>query len=139
MPKELCIFNSPYWCSHSSYSERFLPKFLFYRNTEMQYSYATATNCLWCRLCVLQCHVPDCGKTFSTVYNLRTHIKLHDRLCSEVCQVSGCEAKFSTRRRLDSHMKEQHPANKSYRCHNQSSITVILLCAVGIFGDRNSN
>jgi len=63
----------------------------------------------------VQCHIPDCGKTCSTIYNLRTHIKLHDRDCKEACQVPGCAAKFSTRWLLDNHMKEQHPTYNTYR------------------------
>lgn len=64
----------------------------------------------------VQCHIPDCGKTFSTIYNLRTHIKSHDRVCNEACQILGCTAKFSTRQLLEDHMKQQHPADKPYRC-----------------------
>ena len=49
------------------------------------------------------------------MYNLRTHIKLHDRVCSEVCRIPGCGAKFATNQLLCDHMKKQHSNDKQYR------------------------
>lgn len=60
------------------------------------------------------CH--DCNKKFTTIYNLRTHLKQHERPMTEVCPIGGCEQKFQTRRDLDRHMKTHEGVEKTYKC-----------------------
>ena len=62
-----------------------------------------------------QCSVEGCGRKFTTVYNLNSHVRLHERPCSEVCPEPGCGASFPTKRKLDLHMKNHAGAVKTYK------------------------
>ena len=55
-----------------------------------------------------QCHHPGCGRKFTTIYNLNTHLKLHERPCTEPCPEEGCGMSFPTKRQLDIHLRTVH-------------------------------
>ena len=51
----------------------------------------------------LQCTV--CRRQFTTLYNLNSHKKLHDRPNIFTCSIEQCNADFQTQRELDNHLK----------------------------------
>ncbi|KAK3608516.1 hypothetical protein CHS0354_010370 [Potamilus streckersoni] len=57
-----------------------------------------------------------CNKKFSTVYNLNSHKRLHERPCTEICPEDGCRMKFPTKRQLDMHLKTHAGMEKTYKC-----------------------
>ncbi|KAL3841389.1 hypothetical protein ACJMK2_019541 [Sinanodonta woodiana] len=57
-----------------------------------------------------------CNKKFSTVYNLNSHKRLHERPCTEICPEDGCRMKFPTKRQLDMHLKTHAGLEKTYKC-----------------------
>lgn len=62
---------------------------------------------------VLQCSY--CNKKFTTIYNLKTHVKQHSRPCTEECPVPECNLKFQTRRELDKHLRTHEGIEKTYK------------------------
>lgn len=60
--------------------------------------------------------VESCGRRFTTIYNLNTHSKLHERPAENICTVPGCSASFQTKRRLENHLKIHDVCYAPYRC-----------------------
>lgn len=83
---------------------------------------------------LLQCDFPGCGRRFTTVYNLNTHKKLHERPCTQECP--ECGLKFPTMRKLDLHLKNHIGAQKTYKWVDVGKVyflyTTVSLCAFRI-------
>jgi uncharacterized Zn-finger protein len=61
-------------------------------------------------LCLLfQCTV--CRRKFTTLYNLNSHKKLHDRPNIYSCSIEQCSSEFQTQRELDNHLKVKQTKN----------------------------
>ncbi|RZF41564.1 hypothetical protein LSTR_LSTR000278 [Laodelphax striatellus] len=58
----------------------------------------------------------SCCSSFTTIYNLSTHLKLHDRPANIVCTVEGCDKAFQTRRKLEIHLKEHGSEHAPHAC-----------------------
>ena len=80
-----------------------------YSLVEKKHRVFSCVNCLFCFQC------STCGKHFSTIYNLNSHLRLHDRPLNEVCTVEGCGEMFPTKRQLDMHMKNHEGLEKTYK------------------------
>jgi len=57
-------------------------------------------------LIFFQCPNPNCDRSFTTIYNLKTHQKLHQRPAVIECPVPECSNRFQTKRHLEVHMRE---------------------------------
>jgi uncharacterized Zn-finger protein len=68
----------------------------------------------------LQCEVPGCNRKFTTIYNLKSHMRLHERPCNEHCPEAGCGESFPTKRLLEQHMKIHNGNQKTF----QSVLTI---------------
>ena len=53
-----------------------------------------------------QCGHQGCGKTFSTIYNLNIHTKLHQQVEYIVCEVKGCGEVFPSKIKLEIHQRK---------------------------------
>ena len=65
---------------------------------------------------LFQCEINDCGKTFTTTYNLKTHQKAHIREQSNVCSHPDCGLSFTTLHRLRVHEKKHIVTQEVYTC-----------------------
>ncbi|KAL7297294.1 hypothetical protein TKK_0009691 [Trichogramma kaykai] len=52
-----------------------------------------------------KCSDPSCGKAFLTSYSLKIHIRVHTKLRPFECNVSGCVKAFNTLYRLKAHQR----------------------------------
>ncbi|XP_013111610.2 sex-determining transformer protein 1 [Stomoxys calcitrans] len=52
-----------------------------------------------------KCTEEGCGKAFLTSYSLKIHIRVHTKVKPYECNVSGCEKAFNTRYRLHAHLR----------------------------------
>ncbi|KAF9959296.1 hypothetical protein BGZ70_008887 [Mortierella alpina] len=59
------------------------------------------------------CPEPDCDKSFSRLFNLRSHMRTHSKARPFVCQ--SCNFAFSRRHDRDRHAKK-HLSEKPYKC-----------------------
>ncbi|KAG0046518.1 hypothetical protein BGZ83_008318 [Gryganskiella cystojenkinii] len=59
------------------------------------------------------CPEPDCEKSFSRLFNLRSHMRTHSKARPFVCQ--SCNFAFSRRHDRDRHAKK-HLSEKPYKC-----------------------
>ncbi|KAG0199304.1 hypothetical protein BGX28_007415 [Mortierella sp. GBA30] len=59
------------------------------------------------------CPEPDCDKSFSRLFNLRSHMRTHSKARPFVC--SSCNFAFSRRHDRDRHAKK-HLSEKPYKC-----------------------
>ena len=61
------------------------------------------------------CDIGDCGKTFKTMFMLKSHKKSHIKIanpnCYYKCEVEGCDKKFINKHTLKNHSKTHLPAN----------------------------
>lgn len=64
---------------------------------------------------LFQCSEPNCGRRFTTIYNLSSHQKLHLRPAQMVCPVESCGASFQTKRSLELHMKTHDVLHAPYK------------------------
>ena len=53
-----------------------------------------------------QCDHEGCNKTFSTIYNLNIHTKLHKQLEYVACEVEGCGEVFPSKVKLEIHQRK---------------------------------
>nr|XP_018902346.1 PREDICTED: zinc finger protein 236-like isoform X1 [Bemisia tabaci] len=60
-----------------------------------------------------------CERSFSTVYNLHTHLKLHKRPADITCPVEECNAAFQTKRNLELHLRVHKEIPAPYRCERK--------------------
>ena len=98
-----------------------LGPFLFHCGIVVWYGIDSTELCRDSRLifsgCVqIQCSTNGCSRKFTTIYNLKKHVKLHDLPCNEFCSQPGCEEGFRNKRQLERHMKEHGDALKKYAC-----------------------
>ncbi|KAI1298886.1 AP-2 complex subunit mu [Mortierella claussenii] len=59
------------------------------------------------------CQEPDCDKSFSRLFNLRSHMRTHSKARPFVCE--SCNFAFSRRHDRDRHAKK-HLSEKPYKC-----------------------
>ncbi|KAF9099540.1 hypothetical protein BGX23_001181 [Mortierella sp. AD031] len=59
------------------------------------------------------CPEPDCDKSFSRLFNLRSHMRTHSKARPFVCE--SCQFAFSRRHDRDRHAKK-HLSEKPYKC-----------------------
>ncbi|XP_020714461.1 uncharacterized protein LOC101456214 isoform X2 [Ceratitis capitata] len=52
-----------------------------------------------------KCTEESCGKAFLTSYSLKIHIRVHTKVKPYECEVTGCEKAFNTRYRLQAHLR----------------------------------
>ncbi|XP_065362593.1 metal regulatory transcription factor 1 isoform X2 [Calliphora vicina] len=52
-----------------------------------------------------KCPEEGCGKAFLTSYSLKIHIRVHTKVKPYECDVGGCEKAFNTRYRLHAHLR----------------------------------
>uniref|UniRef100_A0A1I8MZ81 C2H2-type domain-containing protein n=1 Tax=Musca domestica TaxID=7370 RepID=A0A1I8MZ81_MUSDO len=52
-----------------------------------------------------KCTEEGCGKAFLTSYSLKIHIRVHTKVKPYECNVEGCEKAFNTRYRLHAHLR----------------------------------
>ncbi|XP_037948939.1 uncharacterized protein LOC119680194 isoform X2 [Teleopsis dalmanni] len=52
-----------------------------------------------------KCTEEGCGKAFLTSYSLKIHIRVHTKVKPYECDVGGCEKAFNTRYRLHAHLR----------------------------------
>ncbi|XP_054732924.1 uncharacterized protein LOC129240886 isoform X1 [Anastrepha obliqua] len=52
-----------------------------------------------------KCTEDSCGKAFLTSYSLKIHIRVHTKVKPYECEVTGCEKAFNTRYRLQAHLR----------------------------------
>ncbi|XP_061399470.1 metal regulatory transcription factor 1 [Musca vetustissima] len=52
-----------------------------------------------------KCPEDGCGKAFLTSYSLKIHIRVHTKVKPYECNVEGCEKAFNTRYRLHAHLR----------------------------------
>lgn len=62
-----------------------------------------------------KCDIDGCGRKFTTIYNLNSHKKLHERPCNEVCPKPNCNQRYPTKRQLDLHLKNHADVEKTYK------------------------
>eukprot|EP00069_Balaena_mysticetus_P009360 bmy_20168T0 len=60
------------------------------------------------------CPVGGCGKKFTTVYNLRAHMKGHEQESLFKCEV--CAERFPTHAKLSSHQRSHFEPERPYKC-----------------------
>lgn len=65
-----------------------------------------------------QCTV--CRRKFTTLYNLNSHKKLHDRPNTYSCSIEQCSSEFQTQRELDNHLKVKQ--TKKYCLCNTNTV-----------------
>lgn len=63
-----------------------------------------------------KCSEPDCGKAFLTSYSLKIHIRVHTKVKPFQCRETGCEKAFNTRYRLRAH--ERLHNGKTFNCES---------------------
>lgn len=65
---------------------------------------------------VFQCLHESCSKMFTTLYNLRQHLKtVHEKAEQFVCTVNNCNAAFHNQRSLDLHKATHGNLEPPYR------------------------
>ncbi|XP_018785748.1 PREDICTED: uncharacterized protein LOC108967007 isoform X1 [Bactrocera latifrons] len=52
-----------------------------------------------------KCTEDSCGKAFLTSYSLKIHIRVHTKVKPYECEITGCEKAFNTRYRLQAHLR----------------------------------
>ncbi|XP_067644051.1 uncharacterized protein MTF-1 isoform X2 [Eurosta solidaginis] len=52
-----------------------------------------------------KCTEENCGKAFLTSYSLKIHIRVHTKVKPYECEIMGCEKAFNTRYRLQAHLR----------------------------------
>ncbi|XP_036337844.1 metal regulatory transcription factor 1 isoform X1 [Rhagoletis pomonella] len=52
-----------------------------------------------------KCTEESCGKAFLTSYSLKIHIRVHTKVKPYECEITGCEKAFNTRYRLQAHLR----------------------------------
>lgn len=52
-----------------------------------------------------KCNAPECGKAFLTSYSLKIHVRVHTKIKPFECMHSGCEKAFNTLYRLRAHQR----------------------------------
>uniref|UniRef100_A0A2K6MYL2 C2H2-type domain-containing protein n=1 Tax=Rhinopithecus bieti TaxID=61621 RepID=A0A2K6MYL2_RHIBE len=60
------------------------------------------------------CPAEGCGKSFTTVYNLKAHMKGHEQENSFKCEV--CEESFPTQAKLSAHQRSHFEPERPYQC-----------------------
>ena len=55
---------------------------------------------------LITCHIDGCGKSFTTIYNLNAHLKLHNR--DFIYECNKCDRKFQTERDYQVHNGKDH-------------------------------
>jgi hypothetical protein len=58
--------------------------------------------------------VGGCGKKFTTVYNLKAHMKGHEQESLFKCEV--CAERFPTHAKLSSHQRSHFEPERPYKC-----------------------
>lgn len=72
--------------------------------------------CIDMKRIMLQCDIDGCSRTFTTVYNLNTHKRLHYRPCINECPLESCRQRFPTKKQLDLHLREhENDVEKPYK------------------------
>ncbi|XP_067002177.2 uncharacterized protein MTF-1 [Anabrus simplex] len=67
-----------------------------------------------------KCSEPGCGKAFLTSYSLKIHIRVHTKVKPFECNHEGCEKAFNTLYRLRAHQR-LHNGN-TFNCENQGCL-----------------
>ncbi|XP_028137283.2 zinc finger protein 236-like [Diabrotica virgifera virgifera] len=63
-----------------------------------------------------KCTEPSCGKAFLTSYSLKIHIRVHTKVKPFECSETGCDKAFNTRYRLRAH--ERLHNGKTFNCES---------------------
>ncbi|CRL08569.1 CLUMA_CG021403, isoform A [Clunio marinus] len=63
-----------------------------------------------------KCSEQGCGKAFLTSYSLKIHIRVHTKIKPFECTESGCEKAFNTRYRLRAHLRLHN--GETFNCSN---------------------
>ncbi|XP_055841757.1 uncharacterized protein LOC129908937 isoform X2 [Episyrphus balteatus] len=61
-----------------------------------------------------KCNEEGCGKAFLTSYSLKIHIRVHTKIKPYECEVVGCDKAFNTRYRLHAHLRLHN--GKTFNC-----------------------
>lgn len=65
---------------------------------------------------LFQCLYDTCNKMFTTLYNLRQHLKsVHEKVEQFVCNFNDCNAAFHNQRSLDLHKATHSNSEPAYR------------------------
>ncbi|KAJ9579919.1 hypothetical protein L9F63_004392, partial [Diploptera punctata] len=67
-----------------------------------------------------KCNEPGCGKAFLTSYSLKIHIRVHTKVKPFECHHEGCEKAFNTLYRLRAHQR-LHNGN-TFNCDSQGCV-----------------
>ncbi|KAG5678601.1 hypothetical protein PVAND_008262 [Polypedilum vanderplanki] len=71
-----------------------------------------------------KCSEQGCGKAFLTSYSLKIHIRVHSKLKPYECTEYGCEKAFNTRYRLQAHLRLH--SGETFNCSNCSKFFTTL-------------
>ncbi|CAG9854260.1 unnamed protein product [Phyllotreta striolata] len=63
-----------------------------------------------------KCSESDCGKAFLTSYSLKIHIRVHTKVKPYECQEQGCDKAFNTRYRLRAHQRLHN--GRTFNCES---------------------
>jgi uncharacterized Zn-finger protein len=65
-----------------------------------------------------QCTHPDCGKIFTRLQNLNSHLSVHSGERPFICKYDGCQGKFRRKQDLFRHTRSIHMpfASRPYQC-----------------------
>ncbi|KAL0278988.1 UNVERIFIED_CONTAM: hypothetical protein PYX00_000644 [Menopon gallinae] len=129
---ELCLLKNhffkihncrPYKCDFNNC------KWSFANKSKLERHKNSHLNMKW-----FKCLYEACDKMFTTLYNLRQHLKsVHEKAEQFVCSVSDCNAAFHNQRSLDLHKATHTNLERSYSCDiegcDKSFVTRNALCS----------